>query len=107
MGTRAEQAIKGLDLTMARGVVRVCDGEDTWLCWQAEWDLALGKMLGVDAEESDSDDDGAEAYTALCRAVRGSVASLNGTSRGNLGGLLDAAFAGALIDEDMLSALVQ
>jgi len=103
MATMSEAAVKGLDIATGRGVMRVRDGEDTWLCWQSEWERAVVKLATQDAVEGED----AEAYTALCSAVRGPVAALNGTSRGNIGGLLDAAFAAELIDEDMLHAMVQ
>lgn len=98
MATLAEQAVKGLDVREQGGVVRVRDGQDAWLCGRTAWADAIAKISGLDAD--DADEGGAEAYSRLCRAVSAPVASINGTSLGDIGDLVREAYALDLIDAD-------
>lgn len=102
--TRAEQAVVGLQVTKSSGVVRVRDGQDTWLARRRHYEAALARLAKQPADESD--EGGADAYSALCRTVAGPVVTLIGTPRGTDAqrrrlvraavdqGLLDAADAG-------------
>lgn len=96
--TLAEQATMGLDVVSARGVVRVRDGQDTWLCRAAAWDAAVAK-LGEQKAYS-SDDGGADAYRALCDEVAAPIASVNGRSRGDWARLVSDAVSADLVDPD-------
>lgn len=80
--TNFDAAIDGLDVVVGRGVVRVRDGNDTWLAPRAAWDKAAEVMDGQDVDASDGG--GAEAYSELCRRVArgGLIVSLSGVSRG-------------------------
>jgi hypothetical protein len=93
MNKASEIAIKGLDVMIISGVVRIRDGNDMWLCTREAWDVA---MDAVDAREPHPDD----AYTYLCRKVASPVASINGTSRGDIESLVRAAYALEMIDAD-------
>lgn len=98
----AEQATAGLNIYVTRGIVVIDDGTDTWVCREDAYDAAIAHLATLDADESD--DGGTEAYTMLCRLVRGTVASLNGTSRGTKTAqrrLLVDAIAYSAIEEDL------
>jgi hypothetical protein len=98
MLTMAEQAVTGLEVAIADGVVRVRDGHDTWLCTRGEWDRAIGKLADMEADESD--EGGAEAYTALCATVRAPIASIDGPCKGDFAALVrDAVDAGVIPEE--------
>lgn len=79
----------GVDYTVANGVVRVRDGHDTWLCTLEAWDTVTDV---VDSRGGDYDD--------ICRKIASPIASINGTSRGDVDGLVRMAYAGELIDDD-------
>ena len=93
MGKASEMAVKGLDVAAVGSVVRVRDGEDTWLCTREAWEVALD---AVDEREPHADD----VYTYLCRKVVSPVASINGTSRGDITQLVRSAYATEMIDVD-------
>lgn len=99
---KAEQATSGLNIDVTRGIVVVDDGVDTWVCREDAYDAAIAHLAALDADESD--DGGAEAYTHLCGLVGGTVAALNGTSRGTRTAqhrlLIDAIAYGAM-EEDL------
>lgn len=76
----AEQAVAGLQVAKSSGVVRVRDGQDTWLARRHHFEAALDRLAKRPADESD--EGGAEAYGALCRGVAGPVVTLIGTPRG-------------------------
>ena len=105
---RAEQATSGLDIVRDGDVVRVRDGQDTWLCRRDAWDAAVDGMVGQAALDGDSGE--AEAYGELCSSVRGPVASLNGSDRGDreaVGALiLDAIAQGVVADDEDLARRV-
>lgn len=79
--SRAEQAVEGLGVTAASGVVLVDDGHARWLCPEDRWDAAYKAMEALpplEGEEADVD-----AYGELCRRVSNGgapVASLDGGS---------------------------
>jgi hypothetical protein len=93
MATASEMAVNGLDVLVVAGVVRVKDGEDMWLCTREAWDVAIE---AVDAREPHPDD----AYSYLCRKVVSPVASINGSSRGDITQLVRSAYALEMIDAD-------
>ena len=104
---RWEQAINGLDVAGADGIVRVRDGQDTWLCWRVEWDEArramqtLEPVLYQDFEDEEPRGDEGEAYTQLCQAISEGV-SLNGGWQGDRERcieMLERALVEGLIDE--------
>lgn len=95
--TLADEATVGLRISKQSGLVLVNDGEDRWICRLPEWQAALEKLGAKPATE---DDDTSEAYTQLCHAVKGDVASWIGTNRGNWEPLVREAFLAGLIDED-------
>lgn len=97
MATMADVAVKGLDVLAAAGIVRVRDGEDTWLATEIAWDEAVRDLS--DREASD-DADASHAYTLLCRKVASPIASINGTSRGEIAPMVRRAYAAELIDAD-------
>lgn len=99
MATMADVAVKGLDVLAAAGIVRVRDGEDTWLATEIAWDEAVRDLS--DREASD-DADASHAYTLLCRKVASEspIASINGTSRGEIAHMVRRAYAAELIDAD-------
>jgi hypothetical protein len=98
---QAEQATKGLDVIATKGIVRVSDGVDTWLCEEAAYDAAVSGLEGVDA----IDDEDGEAYTALCTAVRGPIATVVGSPRGEWRELVRRAVAADLVDPDDASRM--
>lgn len=55
----AEQAIRGLDVSVVDGVVMVVDGVDTWFCELDAWRDAKGELSTSDIYPGD--DGGAEA----------------------------------------------
>lgn len=71
------QATATLDVTADGGVVRVRDSQDTWLCREANWNLAREALVGM-AAGADCD-----AYSVLCGLVRGPIVSRAGTDRGS------------------------
>jgi hypothetical protein len=92
----ADQAIKGLRITVDAGVIAVDDGDDCWLCEESEWDAAIERLASVAQH-----DDEVDAYNALCHAVNGPVASVSGSSRGLAGDverLVRRALAAELIE---------
>lgn len=93
---RAEQALHGLTLQRADGIVLVNDGEDHWLCRERAWADALKVLEGKPAFESD--DGNADAYDELCHLIDGPVASVIGSSTGAWRALVFDAFASDLID---------
>jgi hypothetical protein len=98
MTTMASAAIQGLNVTCRNGIVRVRDGQDTWLCTAAAWDAAVAKL---DAKPADSDDEnGAEAYGALCSEVADPVATAIGGCRGEWRALVRRAIEAGLVDAD-------
>lgn len=92
MATRYEQAVEGLDIAVAGRVVRVRDGNDTWLVSREIWAHAKETMSAQSAYAmaDDSEDlGGMEAYTDLCsltaryaREGEGAVLSVAGSSYG-------------------------
>lgn len=98
--TRADQALAGLDVVAANGIVRVRDGMDTWLCRQPNYDAAVQYLELCEAYPSD--EGGADAYTALCRLTSGggAVASVVGTCRGDWQALVREAVVAGLVDPD-------
>lgn len=66
--TRAGQAIEGLRVTCAGGVVMVRDGHCTWLCEESAWDVAYEAL--DERAALDGDDAGMLAYSELCREAR-------------------------------------
>lgn len=95
--TMADQAVSGLDVEIDSGIVRVRDGHDTWLCRESAWDAAIAGLAARDAIVAEAC---ADAYSALCAAVRSPVASINGTSRGDIVTLVREAYDVELIDAD-------
>ena len=101
MATLADQAIDGLDVVSARGVVRVRDGHTTWLCRESQWDAALAALAQRPA--LDDEDAGMHAYSDLCQRVRGPVVDRDASPRGSreeIAEMLRDAISGGLIDED-------
>lgn len=95
-----EMAVRGLDVVRKAGMVRVRDGEDTWLCRARAWRAAEIALASRTAD--DSDESGSEAYGLLCGKVRniGPIASINGTSKGQYETLVREAYEAELIDAD-------
>lgn len=93
-----DAAVGGLDVTARAGVVRVRDGQDTWLCTQDAW-TAVAEQLTA-REQQSWDMGGAEAYSLLCRKVASlsPIASINGTTRGDVQSLIEAAYDAEMID---------
>lgn len=73
---RYEQAVDGLDIEAAGGVVMVADGHCTWLADEDAFDLAADRL--ADLAVLDEDEGGGEAYGQLCSAIRGPVANTDG-----------------------------
>lgn len=93
----AEQAVDKLDVVRQAGIVRVRDGNDTWLCRAAAWDAAYS---GLETRPPIAGDEGiSDAYTALCGAVAAPIASLIGSNRGEYPALIRDAYACGLIQE--------
>ena len=92
MANTAELAVSGLDVMVIDNVVRVRDGEDTWLCETPAWEAALARLSKMESF------DPVDAYTLLCRYVARPVASINGLSRGHWRPLVEAAYSAGLID---------
>src|SRR5581483_5362278 len=103
MRTMAQLAVTGLDVVAADGVVRVRDGEDTWLATESAWDEAVASL---ETREAPEDVDAGEAYSLLCRKVRrdSPVASINGSSSKDIPLLVQRAYAADLIDADDVKA---
>lgn len=99
MTTMAEQAVRGLEVVAVDGVVRVVDGQDTWLCDESAWNAAVEVLKQRPADENDRN--GGEAYGALCRAVRGPIASLIGSCRGEWQLLVARAVAAGVVDDEL------
>lgn len=106
MKTMADVATDGLDVVAARGVVRVRDGQDTWLAQTAAYEAAVEVLAKrpVPADE-DLDDAGMRAYSELCRlvSVASPVVSAIGSSRGTpeeQRGLVAVALGAELVDPD-------
>lgn len=80
--SKYEQAISGLNISKSSQVVRVRDGNDTWLCPALAWEAAQDAMEGEDAYPDD--EGGADAYSDLCNRARkdGVIVSLSGSSKG-------------------------
>lgn len=95
--TIAEHAVNGLDVAAANGIVRVRDGADTWLCRESRWDAAIATLTD---DASDDDEGGSDAYTALCAAVGGPIATVIGVCRGDWGSLVRDAVGAGLLDEE-------
>lgn len=76
--TRAEQAVDGLDVTAAGGVVLVEDGHTKWLCPEERYDAAYAALESLAPVKGDGGD--ADAYSELCRRVGagGVVAAMDG-----------------------------
>jgi hypothetical protein len=105
MVTMFDAATQGLDVVALGGVVRVRDGEDTWLCTQDGWQQVAEQLEARDQDAGDIG--GGEAYSLLCRKVRSvsAIASTNGSPRGHSQPLVEAAYAAGLIDRDDASAM--
>lgn len=92
MPTLHDQATEGLYILMDGGLVRVCDGQDTWICTVPVWDAAMA-IMDVRPAYSDSDDpaeNGAMAYGRLCeetaraaRAQHSAILTVIGTPTGS------------------------
>lgn len=69
--TRYEQAVEGLSVAVAGGVVVVDDGQTEWSCSEAAWVTARTR-LEMQAPISDEDDGTAagQAYGQLCTLAR-------------------------------------
>jgi hypothetical protein len=101
---RAEQAVDGLDVTAAGGVVLVEDGHTRWLCPEAQYDAAYAALAKLPPRKGDEAD--ADAYSELCRRIGRDVpvAALDGGS--NVGtkedreSLIRQALDADLIDTD-------
>lgn len=100
MTTMAEQAVSGLDVVAAHGIVRVRDGQDTWLCREPAYDAAMASLEAREADESD--EGGAEAYGELCRTVRrdSPIATVIGSAKGEWETLVREAIAAGLVEAD-------
>lgn len=106
MKTMADVATDGLDVVAAQGVIRVRDGQDTWLARTAAYEAAVEVLTKrpVPADE-DLDDAGMRAYSELCRlvSVASPVVSAIGSSRGTpeeQRGLVAVALGAELVDPD-------
>lgn len=64
---RAEQAVDGLDVTAAGGVVVVEDGHTKWLCPEASYDAAYASLAKLPPLKDE--DDTSEAYDQLCNRI--------------------------------------
>lgn len=64
---RAEQAIDGLDITAAGGVILVEDGHTRWLCPENRYDAVYAALERMPALKDD--EGGGEAYTQLCNRL--------------------------------------
>lgn len=97
---RYEQATEGLDITTDGGVVRVQDGNDTWLCTGKAWAEARTQLSVQAALEDDEDGPtGAMlAYAALCRAVDGPVLTCIGSDKGTEAARRELARKAAAVD---------
>ncbi len=105
MTTMFDAAVLGLDIVALNGVVRIRDGEDTWLCDQDAWH-AVAEQLEA-REQDPSDVGGCEAYSLLCRKVRSraiGIASINGAPRGYWRLLVKSAYSAGLIALDDVRA---
>lgn len=107
---RAEQAVAGLDVTAAGGVVLVMDGHTSWLVDESRWDAAYDALAALPALEDD--EGGAEAYAELCRATcrgGGVVAAIDGGSthgaREAQEALVRRALEAELIDQETADAM--
>lgn len=98
--TRAEQAVKGMDITTAGGIVMIDDGADRWLCHESDWDARYAELNTCAPYESgDANEDIIAAYDDLCQ-IHGPVASVIGSSQGEYEALVQRAVAAGLIDQD-------
>jgi len=84
---RFEQAVAGLRVDQANGVVRVQDGGTTWLCRARAWHAAQAQLERqrpiMPGPDGDPDTCGMEAYDALCNAVSAPIISVGGSDRGS------------------------
>lgn len=111
--TRYEQAVDGIGdgISMGATVVRVADGNDTWLCQRGAWDAMVALMDGGEGPAGSSepivgDDHGMEAYSELCARVArgGTIVSLSGASQGTdaeRSALVAAAVREGVLDEEL------
>lgn len=106
MANMFDAAVQDLDVTVRSGIVRVRDGQDTWLCEHEGWLIVANQLES--REQHPADVGGAEAYSLLCRKVASvsPVASLNGTSRGDWRPIVEMANEAGLIDADDATAFL-
>lgn len=93
--TLAAEAVCGLRIVSGHRLMLVNDGTDEWLCEESAWNEAIVLLAREPATE---DDDTAEAYTRLCRAVKGAVATKIGVNRGDWQRLVNEAYTAGMID---------
>lgn len=79
---RFDQATDRLDIKIDGGVVRIDDGEDTWLCTQKGWCEARAQLR--QQRPVGGDESWLEAYSDLIRAVPAPILSLRRSDRGSL-----------------------
>lgn len=81
---RFQQAIEGLRIDKGEGVVRVRDGQTTWLCRARAWHAMQAQLESQPPREDEPDymTGKQSAYEDLCRAVSSPIISLGGTDRG-------------------------
>lgn len=98
---RAEQAVDGLNVTAAGGVVLVDDGHTKWICSEDSYDAAYAALAKL--RPLKDDEDGGEAYSELCRRIGAPMAALDdgcagGTQEARLA-LIRKALDADLIDD--------
>jgi len=97
---RSEQALRGLEIDRADGVVVVDDGQTRWVCLEDAFDEVCQHLADLDALPGWEGD--AEAYAELCQSIYGPVVASHGQDEGSEAEcreLVARAFAAGLLDE--------
>lgn len=105
---RAEQAVDGLDVTAAGGVVLVDDGHTKWLAPEKKYDAVFATMARMPPRSDTGNESCADAYTELCARIGAGDKTPIAALDGGCGGgprearhvLIRQALEADLIDED-------